>query len=58
MIGDYNWGLKTKGHLNLITKIYFANSAIKARKKAKKVNATTFTYNENDFNIPDSILVN
>lgn len=57
MIGDYNWGLKTKGHLNLMAKIYFAYEAIKAKKNLKKAKAVAFAYNENDFTIPDSTLI-
>lgn len=58
MIGDYNWGLKTQGDLNMIAKFYFAYQAMKVKKfaKIKKVNA--FKYDESDFKVPDSILVN
>jgi len=58
MIGNYNWGLKTKGDLNVMAKIYFAYMFIKAKKISRKINTTTFTNNENDFTIPDSTLVN
>ncbi len=58
MIGDYKWGLKTKGNLNLMAKIYFAYEAIKVKQNSKNAKATTFAYNENDFTIPNSSLIN
>lgn len=58
MIGDYNWGLKTKGNLNWLAKIYFTYQAISARRNSKKIKNTTFSNNEKDFNIPDSVLIN
>lgn len=58
MIGDYNWGLTTKGNLNLLAKIHFACEVIKAKRNTKNIKTTTYAYKENDFNIPDSILIN
>ena len=58
MIGDYNWGLKTKGNLNMLAKLYFVYEAIKAKRIAKNAKTTNFTFHEKDFVIPDSILIN
>lgn len=57
MIGDYNWGIKNKGNLNIMAKIYFGYEAIKARRNSKKIKAMAFVYHENDFTIPDSVLI-
>ncbi|WP_310554818.1 HD domain-containing protein [Flavobacterium sp.] len=58
MIGDFNWGLKTKGNLTLMAKLYFAYEAIIAKRNAKNAKISNFIYNENDFIIPNSILIN
>ncbi|MFN5070939.1 MAG: HD domain-containing protein [Cyclobacteriaceae bacterium] len=58
MIGDYNWGLKTRGNLNLMAKIYFTYQAIKAKRNSQNKHAATFVYREGDLNIPDSKSVN
>jgi hypothetical protein len=58
MIGDYNWGLKTQGSLNIIAKIYFAYQAIKAKNDSKIKATHTFKYQESDIKLPDSKLVN
>jgi HD domain len=58
MTGDYNWGVRTKGDLNVLAKIFFAYEAIKAKRNSKKSKPSIFTYNENDFTIPDSALIN
>jgi hypothetical protein len=58
MIGDYNWGLKTKGNLNILTKIYLAYTVFQVKQNSKKANSQPFIYTENDFKIPDSVLIN
>jgi hypothetical protein len=45
MIGDYNWGLKTRGNLNLMAKIYFTYQAIK-QKGIPKINMLPLLYIE------------
>jgi|LakMenE18May11ns_1017448.scaffolds.fasta_scaffold9921240_4 hypothetical protein len=58
MIGDYSWGLRTKGHLNLMAKMLFVYEVISAKKNSKKSRPITFDHSETDFIIPDSILIN
>lgn len=57
MIGDYNWGLKTQGNLNILAKIYFAYQAIKAKNNSKNKFTSTFKYQEIDLKLPDSKLI-
>jgi hypothetical protein len=57
MLGDYNWGLKTQGNLNIIAKIHFAYQAIKAKNDSKIKSTHTFKYQESDLKLPDSKLV-
>jgi hypothetical protein len=57
MIGDYKWGLKTQGDLNLIAKIYFVYQAIKAKNNSKIKVEQSFKYEESDTKLPDSNLV-
>jgi hypothetical protein len=57
MIGDYNWGLKTKGNLSVLAKIYLAYTVFQAKQNSKKANSQSFVYNENDCKIPDSPLI-
>jgi hypothetical protein len=58
MRGDFNWGLKTKGDLNLLTKIYFTYDFIRIKYSSKKAIHRIFEFAESDFIIPDSVLVN
>jgi hypothetical protein len=58
MIGDYNWGLKTQGNLNFWHKLYFAYQAIQAKRNAKTSIVQSFSFDDNDFIIPDSSLAN
>lgn len=58
MIGDYNWGLRTKGNLNLWNKLYFTYQAVQAKRNARKSIVKSFDFDEAYFVIPDSSLVN
>jgi HD domain len=58
MIGDYKWGLKTQGNLNLLAKIYFSYEAIKARYNSKHAPRNTLACSEKNFTLPDSNVVN
>jgi HD domain len=58
MIGDYNWGLKTKGTLSFWYKLYFVYQAMQAKRNAKTSLVQSFSFDGTDFVIPDSSLAN
>ena len=57
MIGDYNWGNKSKGEMNVFSKMKFAYDVILLRYEYKKQKKVNFDYNQKDLNIPDSALI-
>ena len=57
MLGDLNWGLKTKGDLNLVSKLFLTYKAVLAKQKLLKTNSKRFVFDERDFILPDSFLV-